>query len=427
MKLDTLILGLDLGTSGLRACVVKRSTCISSAQTNETCLAEIHIPMPIPYKQPQTSQQDPIIWQQALENCLDQLAQQGWSQQIKQIIADATSSTVLLTDTKGKPVSPALMYDDKRALVQAAILSEKLAENSGALGANSSLAKALWLAQTYGKNHLRLLHQIDWLNFQLCGQFTATDENNLLKLGYDSINQVWPSIVRDKMPYPLPESVSPGSLLGFVSPQLIKQWGFTPDCQVHAGTTDSIAAFLASGASRLGDAVTALGSTLAIKLLSNTPIFASDYGIYSHKLKHQWLVGGASNAGGAVLLHYFSLEQIKSLIPKLDVSKPTGLPCYPLIQPGERFPIANPDFKPIIPEKQPAPILLQALIEGLVDIEVKAYQKLEQLGAPKVKRLFGVGGGSQNQVWSDLRTQRLSAKLMNPISQSAAFGVTRLI
>ena len=55
------------------------------------------------------------------------------------------------------------------------------------------------------------------------------------------------------------------------------------DCKVVGGTTDSIAAFLASGASDIGDAVTSLGSTLAIKLLSATPATDSSRGVYSHR------------------------------------------------------------------------------------------------------------------------------------------------
>ena len=57
-----------------------------------------------------------------------------------------------------------------------------------------------------------------------------------------------------------------------------------------AGTTDSIAAFLASGASKAGQAVTSLGSTLAIKMLSTTPVEDNKRGIYSHRLGSQWLV-----------------------------------------------------------------------------------------------------------------------------------------
>ena len=74
---------------------------------------------------------------------------------------------------------------------------------------------------------------------------------------------------------------------------------------VHAGTTDGCASFLATGARRAGEAVTALGSTLVIKLLSDKPIFAPDYGIYSHRIGETWLLGGASNTGGKVIEHLF--------------------------------------------------------------------------------------------------------------------------
>lgn len=410
-------LGIDLGTSGIRMAVV---------QANKI-LAEFSSAMPTPEKLAGQSQQNPIHWQTALERCFAQLQQAGWCAKIDGIICDATSSTLLLVNPNGEPASPALMYDDKRAQTYADRFAQELPKTSGAQGATSSLAKACWLAEHYGTDHLKLCHQIDWLNAQLCGQATATDENNLLKLGYDSINQAWPTTVQQILPFPLPQVVAAGTLLGHVGTALKTRWGFRSDCQVFAGTTDSIAAFLAAGATDIGDAVTALGSTLAIKLLSDRPIFAAEHGVYSHKLGDKWLVGGASNAGGAVLLHYFSLEQLADLIPHINIHHPTGLDCYPLIHAGERFPIANPNLSPRIPATSDKALLLQALIEGLVKVENQAYEKLSELGAPKVKRIFGVGGGSRNQAWSDLRAQQLPAKLAQPVSQSAAYGVTRLI
>lgn len=58
---------------------------------------------------------------------------------------------------------------------------------------------------------------------------------------------------------------------------------------------DSIAAFLAVGIdpSELGAAVTSLGSTLAVKLLSDSRVDDAAYGVYSHRLGDTWLVGAA--------------------------------------------------------------------------------------------------------------------------------------
>lgn len=416
-------LGIDLGTSGLRMSVVRKHF----PDQPDEIIRTISCSMPMPIKQANQSEQSTEHWQQALNTCLTELEKTGLIGDIDGIIADATSSTLLLMNATGHALCPALMYDDKRAAAQSEQLGPLLSARSGAQGATSSLAKALWLAENYNVKDAHLAHQIDWLNYQLCGHFCATDENNLLKLGYDSINQTWPNAIQQCLPFQLPTVVAAGTLIGQVSQQLQTRWGFRPDSKVFAGTTDSIAAFLASGASEIGDGVSALGSTLAIKLLSPTPLFAPEYGIYSHKLKNQWLVGGASNTGGAVLLHYFSLDEIKARVPQINIHRPTGLKCYPLIRPGERFPIADPNHPPLIPTGLDDVELLQALIEGLVEVEVCAYDKLAELGAPRIKRLFGVGGGNQNQAWSDLRAQRLPAKLATPFSQSAAYGVTRLI
>ena len=75
---------------------------------------------------------------------------------------------------------------------------------------------------------------------------------------------------------------------------------------LHAGTTDGCASFLATGASEVGDGVTALGSTLVLKLACAAPINSSTYGIYSHRVLGFWLAGGASNSGGAVIRSLFA-------------------------------------------------------------------------------------------------------------------------
>ena len=57
---------------------------------------------------------------------------------------------------------------------------------------------------------------------------------------------------------------------------------------------DSIAAFIAAGATEQGEAVTSLGSSLAVKLISATRVDHAAYGIYAHRLGDQWLVGECS-------------------------------------------------------------------------------------------------------------------------------------
>eukprot|EP00435_Cladocopium_sp_Y103_P052269 s427_g16.t1 len=101
---------------------------------------------------------------------------------------------------------------------------------------------------------------------------------------------------------------------------------------------DSIAAFLAAGTKEVGEAVTSLGSTLAVKLRSLVRVDDAAFGVYSHRLGGdpvQWLVGGASNTGGVVLRKFFTDKVLKQLSSEIDPEKESGLDYYPLPSPGQ--------------------------------------------------------------------------------------------
>ena len=191
----------------------------------------------------------------------------------------------------------------------------------------------------------------------------------------------------------LPRVVQPGSTTGFLTKAAVKRWGLgnglqVPSassqdgsegrggggCRMIAGTTDSIAAFLAAGVSSPGQAVTSLGSTLAVKLLSEIRVDDSSRGIYSHRLPRRrrsviasedrdeesneaplWLVGGASNAGCAVLrAERFSTKELvrrSSMFTPGELAPAKYRNYYPLTGTGERFPMNDPSKKPCLDPK----------------------------------------------------------------------------
>lgn len=59
-----------------------------------------------------------------------------------------------------------------------------------------------------------------------------------------------------------------------------------------------------------------------------------------------WLVGGASNTGGAVLRQIFTDDQLENLSKQIDPMKTSPLDYYPLTSIGERFPEADPQMAP---------------------------------------------------------------------------------
>ena len=417
----TLHIGIDLGTSGCRASAINGAGNLIDTE---------QAPLP-----PSTQsfhgayEQRPEDWWQTLDDLLRSLLQRLPNDRIDSFTVDGTSSTLLLCDPNGTPLTPGLMYNDQRATEEAALIHQVAPSESGAHGPSASLAKLLWLLKhaTFPSPPRYALHQADWISNRLSGDFGHSDENNALKLGYDPRARRWPAWIST---LPLSTSLLPvvhpvGAPYATLRPALMQRWGIEQHqpIQIHVGTTDSVAAAIAAGVQQPGDAVTSLGSTLVLKIVSDTPIFSPEHGIYSHRLGGRWLVSGASNAGGAVLLQHFSLQEIEALTPLLNPDRPTGLNFYPLPSTGERFPIADPDLQPRLePQPQERHLFLQATLEGLTRIEQMGYRKMVELGAPAPTQILTAGGGSNNPAWTKLRQQALSVPVLQAQQPEASYG-----
>jgi len=416
-----LFLGIDVGTSGVRAVAI-------DAQT--TAQAQCETPLPAPQRDGARVQQDPALWRQALAPLLRELTSRIGTQPIRAVAVDGTSGTVLLADEGGRPIGPALMYNDAGNQNEAQWISRLAPRQSAVHGPSAGLAKLLHL-QTRGDaaRARHALNQADWIAGLLCGHFGISDANNCLKLGYDPVAGRWPDWlvplgVRTDL---LPEVVSPGTPIGTVSAAAAAEFGLAAGTVVVAGTTDSTAAFMATGARQPGEAVTSLGSTLVLKVIAEQPVFAPEYGVYSQPLGELWLAGGGSNSGGAVLKRFFTEQQMAAMTPQLRPDAPTGLDYYPLPALGERFPVNDPQLEPRLePRPDDDVLFFQGLLEGIAHIEQRGYRLLAELGAPYPVSLRSVGGGARNAAWTAIRSLLLQVPMMSTAHQDAAYGAALL-
>jgi len=407
----SIALGIDCGTSGTRA--------IALTAAGERC-AEVRIEHAL--------SAPPEVWREVLFAVLAELPGIVRAK-LTRIAIDGTSATVLLCDEAGIPVAEPLLYNDGRAAAALEAVRALAPARSPVLSATSSLAKLLWWQQQSEVGRARyLLHHADWLGACLHGQLGRSDYHNALKLGYDPGELRYPAWLQPLAIAPLlPQVVAPGTPVAPVTEAIAARFGIPRTCQVCAGTTDSIAAFLASDAARPGDAVTSLGSTLVLKLLSDRRIDAAEFGIYSHRLGNLWLAGGASNTGGAVLRHFFDDAELAALSDRIDPARSTALEYYPLLEPGERFPVNDPNLPPQLdPRPEEPAAFLHGLLDGMARIEARGYQRLRDLGAPPLQRVYTAGGGAKNATWQAIRARYLGVEVAIAANTDAAYGTARL-
>ena len=403
--MTSLVLGIDLGTSGVRIAVLDRSNTIQYSTS-------------VPYS---VGLNRPDDWTQACSALIAGIpAEQRHS--IKALAVDGTSGTLLACDSTGRPQGEALLYSE--ACQGFELPLQKLVPEGGPASSNSgSLARALQLTKWYGPSTL-LRHQADWINGWFLRDWTWGEEGNNLRLGWNLENHSWPEALT-KQPWlnRLPIIKPSGSTLGTIARARALELGLPNDVQIVAGTTDSNAAVLATDPGD-DDGITVLGTTLVMKRFTTVPIHGP--GITSHRVGGRWLCGGASNAGAGVLRQFFNDELLTELSRQINPDTNSGLIFRPLPRPGERFPVDDPSLMPIL---EPRPVsdalFLQGLLEGLADIEAQGWHTLTALGAKPPKRLISIGGGARNPQWRRIRERRLGVPVITSQQQPAA-GVARL-
>lgn len=445
-----LSVGIDIGTSGARSCIIDKESL--------EILSEEHILWEDMIKG--ASHSSPKCWQTAVFRLLWDIPA-DLRQNIERLCISGTSASVLMYDKATKQISrPPRMYNYN-------VITGLTCENAKAIGAkamekiekvappehpvrsgSSVLAKLLaWHFEDPIKDTELLFHQSDFLAYTMRGGFhkrnhdgsvvkPVTDWHNCLKLGFDVHELKYPVWLMNIMLHHginaenvLPRAVEPGMDEGQICPSIAEKLGINKKCSIMAGTTDSIAAFYAAQVSEIGQAVTSLGSTLVVKLLSEKPAICASRGIYSHRLADgQWLVGGASNVGCAIFRKEgFKSEELDALSQEIDPHSEIDLDYYPLCSKGERFPINDPEKEPVLePKPESRREYLHGILQALSKIECSGYRTMRELGASHVQEVHTAGGGAVNQIWAKMREKYIGVSVHAATNVEACFGVARL-
>ncbi|KAG8368189.1 hypothetical protein BUALT_Bualt15G0019300 [Buddleja alternifolia] len=413
-----LYLGMDFGTSGARYALIDKEGCIRAEGKKEY---------------PLYMSEETVDWVRSWRTTLFALLEDipiSLRPYIGSVSIDGTSATTIIVDSKtGEPLCRPFLYN--QSCPEALPIVKAIAPpNHTVCSGSSTLCKLVswWSSLNTTKIAAVLLHQADWLLWLLHGKLGVSDYNNALKVGYDPEVESYPPWLLSQ-PYSrvLPLVQAPGTTIGSMKESIRTKFGFPKDCVVCTGTTDSIAAFLAARANQPGKAVTSLGSTLAIKLLSTRRVEDARFGVYSHRLDDKWLVGGASNTGGAVLRNFFTDDQLEKLSEQINSAEASPLDYYPLQDIGERFPVADPKMEPrLLPRPESDVEYLHGILESIARIEAKGYNLLKELGATPVEEVFTAGGGSKNKKWISIRERVLGLPVRRALQTEAAYGAALL-
>ncbi|MDA0637283.1 FGGY family carbohydrate kinase [Nonomuraea sp. MCN248] len=450
-------IGIDLGTQSVRAMAVDADGRVLGAAVRPLTS----------HRDGVRHEQDPEEWWAALSAASREALREVPPVRIEGVAVDATSGTVLLTTPDGTPLTPALMYDDRRAagLVDrvnavGAPVWERLGYRR--MQANWALPKLLWLladAPAGARAGARAAHQSDFVNRRLCGREVATDLSNALKTGVDLLDERWPSDVLSALGVPasaLPEVVRPGTRIGTVCAEAARATGIPEGAPVIAGTTDGCAAQLGAGALTPGSWNSVLGTTLVLKGVTRELVHDPLGVVYSHRAPDgSWLPGGASSTGAGVLSRDLPGRDLDALAAQATArysspgsdrpydggaggrsdgayiggaSEAAALPIvYPLVSRGERFPFAAPDAEGFtLGEPADDVERYAAILRGAAFVERLCFDYLDLLGAPVDGEIILTGGATRSGYGNQLRADVLGRPVTLRENAEPALGMAVL-
>lgn len=441
---EILLIGLDLGTQGVRAMLADAAgTILASASQRYACINAVgknsgeqpgrnEREIPSNWKE-----QDAEDWKDAAIQVLADLTRQERERlQHAQVwlTVDGTSGTILPIDEAGHPLRTALMYNDGRAgsvMADVHRVTGELEDRMGyRMGSSFALSKIVWIRENqpdlFAKTRA-FVHQTDYIVGCLCGEYQVSDYSNALKTGYDLLEETWDESVLQGLSLSrslFPDVIAPGKVISTIRADAAERTGLPRDTKIVAGATDGYAACIASGVVKPGQYNSTLGTTLVLKGVTKEFIRDPEGRVYCHKHPEgYWYPGGAGNVGGLCLNTWFEESGFEEFNRQVPDAVPTGNVIYPLLSKGERFPFVRPDaegFAKIVREDMIS--RYAGTMEGVAYTERLCYDTLALLGCEIGDEITITGGAVKAPVWSQIRADVLGRRLVEPAVAETAFG-----
>ncbi|MCI8478373.1 MAG: hypothetical protein HFE97_08500 [Oscillospiraceae bacterium] len=420
------LLGIDIGTSSVKT--VLTDTCGHRLAEYCCCYNTIQ-------PQPGFVEQDPdqTWWTGACQGIRACLEQSGISPAgIAGICASGMVPNLCPLDAQGRPVRPAILYRDNRAVVQTSRLRARFGWN---FSLQDVTPKLLWLKEhepeAYGRIE-QVLNAHSYIAYRLTGRYSS-DHDIAAIFGevYDDQTHAW---LPERMeaigldPKVLPPLYWPTDIVGTVTSQAAQETGLAQGTPVVAGTGDSYTILLGTGTVAanegliyLGTAGTLLGLRDSLDHMRGTcPFITGGAQFLGNVLTGGEITRWCKDALLSGTLDYAALEQAAAAVP----AGAEGLYALPHLL-GERTPTPDPLARGVLfglTTAHTAGHVYRALLEGVAYALRDSY---EHAPLPLTRLVIG-GGGSRCALWRQIIADVLGRPLTSVPNGDNALGTAYL-
>lgn len=431
------ILGIDLGTSSVKAMLFDAEQGVIAVRAEEYGVDIAH---------PGWAQQSPALWWESLVRVLRWL-ESHYREAYRSVCAVGYSGQMhgmVLTDAKGQPVRPAVIWLDQRAGRQleeiGAALSEKDMGNVFCNRVSSGFAfpSLLWVREQEPEIFARAAHFLspkDYIRYKMTGEIGAevVDASSTTLFATGERDWAWEVIDRFHLPPQMfPKVHESADIAGTVTAQCEAQTGLPAGIPVIYGSGDQPAQSIGNGVIGPGRIISNIGTGGQISAFSSRPAYDKKLrtNTFCHAIRDAWTIFGATLCSGMSLswaknkvFRAGSYEEINAAVAAVSPGA-DGLIYLPYLS-GERTPHMNPDARGVffgMTLGQEQGHFLRAVMEGVTYSLRDCLGILQELGvdAPEI---IASGGATASPQWMQMQADILGKPVrVSRVKEQACLG-----
>ena len=429
-------LGLDLGTSGIRALLVDDlGTVLGQADAS----LATHRPFA------GWSEQSPSAWITGLRHVVSSIGKQSPKEfeALRGIGLSGHMHGATLLDEHDVPLRPCILWNDTRSSNEAAALDAiaRMREISGNIVFPGFTAPKLqWVRlnepDVFSRT-ARVLLPKDYLRLWLTGghvsDMSDSSGTSWLDVGKRSWSEEALRLTRMSLDQ-MPELVEGTDRSGALRESLCKEWGVRGPVIVSGGAGDNAAAACGVGCLTTGSGFVSLGTSGVILAATDCFVPAPESGVHAfcHAVPGKWYQMGVVLAATDCLEWLArtvgnSPEGLANELPE-KVDGPSKIVFLPYLS-GARTPQNDASMRGVFAglEITTSPEdLARAVMEGVAFSLRDCFEALRSTGT-RLEQMFVVGGGSRSRYWLECLSTVLNLPLSCPVNgqSSAALGAAR--
>ena len=427
-------LGLDLGTSGLKALLIG---------ADQEILAEAQSALDVARPQAGWAEQDPADWIAACDEVMAVLSSQQDLSGLRGIGLSGQMHGAVLLGADDQVLRPAILWNDTRAHAEAAQMDadpQFRAISGNIVFPGFTAPKLAWLRRhepaLWGQVAKVLLPK-DYLRLYLTGCFVSDMSDASGTSWFETGARDWSDALlaatglsRDHMPTLVEGSAPSGDLRA----SLAQRWGVSAPCVVAGGGGDNAASAVGVGVTAPGQAFVSLGTSGVLFAASDMYHPAPETAIHSfcHCLPQTWHQMGVILSATDALGWYgrFVGQGAAALTGALGDLRPPSKPVFLPYLGGERTPLNDAHVRGAFAGLEHASDVAagtQAVLEG-VSFAIKDCALALQTTGTQIRQLLAVGGGSKSRYWCAAIATVLGVPVSRPVAgdYGGALGAARL-